>query len=430
MSYIIKCRILTHFAALICLVALSGCVGTRTLMPAPVLYTSHQKILFDRLPSELQGNTVDLLYVTDRTPYKNKRNKLMYSAGRSTSLAFGSAMVSLGDRVDTGADRTTENFPVKRPCNSVVVLKSLREIDRFPSTPQPFTLQEGSFAVDQDVASEDTKVSNILEHEISRRLALTPRKEVFLFIHGADNTMEFALQTWAGMWHFLGREGVPIVYSWPAGSAGAPVTSYNHDRESGEFTIFHLKQFLKSISSNSQVERIHIIAHSRGTDVITTAIRELFIESRASNENMLQRYKFSNLLLIAPDLDMEVVGQRLAAERLFEGIGHVTIYVSPDDKVLGLASVLFNSVLRFGRIKTENIPEQVKIGDHINNIAFIEASQTLGLGHGHGYFYDNPAVSSDIILLLRYALQAGSPGRPLNHVRTNFWKVPDSYLRP
>lgn len=420
------CRMLKYLAVA-CLLVLSGCVGTRTLMPVPTLYATHQKVLFDRLPGELQGNTVDLLYVTDRVPYNDKRNRLMYSAGRSTSLAFGSAMVSLGDGADAGTPLTVDSFPIKRFGNSQVVLKSLREIGRYPSTPYPFILHKGKFAVDQSVSSEAEKADNFLESEVNRRLALTPRKEVFLFIHGADNSLEFALQTWAGMWHFLGREGVPVVYSWPAGSGGAPVTSYNHDRESGEFTIFHLKQFLKKLASNNQVERIHIIAHSRGSDVITTAIRELFIESRASNENMLQRYKLANLLLMAPDLDMEVVGQRLAAERLSEGVGYVTIYVSPDDKALGLASVLFNSVLRFGRIKTTNVPEQVKIGDHINNIAFIEASQTPGLGHG--YFYNNPAVSSDIILLLRYSLQAGSPGRPLIYVRPNSWKIPGAYLK-
>ncbi len=206
------------------------------------------------------------------------------------------------------------------------------------------------------------------------------------------------------------------------------MTSYNYDRESGEFTVFHQNQFLKAISSNNNVGHIHVVAHSRGSEAITTAIRELFIESRASNENMLQRYKLANWLLIAPDFDMEVVGQRLAAEWLAEGIGQVTIYVLPDDKALGLASVLFNSVLRFGRIKAEDVLEQVKIGDHISNIAFIEANQTSWFGHG--YFYENPAVSSDIILLLRYSLSAGSSGRPLTYVRPNFWKIPKEYLKP
>ncbi|MDT8376121.1 MAG: alpha/beta hydrolase [Mariprofundaceae bacterium] len=396
-------------------------------MPTPTLYTAQQSVLFNQLPGELQGNSVDLLYVTDRTPQRDRQGRLMYSAGRSTSLAFGSAMVSLGG--ESGWEKLMRDSQQRsRSGRPSVRLKSLTETGRFPATPYPFTLYDGNYEPDRNSAAEFGRADAVLADEISRRLELTPRKELFLFIHGSDNTLEFALETWAGMWHFLGREGVPVVYSWPAGPGGAPLTSYHYDRESGEFTVFHLKQFIKSISSIEQVERIHIVAHSRGTDVITTAIRELFIEARASGVDMLQRYKFANLLLIAPDLDMEVVGQRLAAERLAEGIGQVTIYVSPTDRALGLASVLFSSVLRFGQIQTEEIPEQVKVGDHMKNITFIEAGKSQGLGHG--YFYDNPAVSSDIILLLRYALPAGSRERPLIYIRRHFWKIPADYLKP
>ncbi len=411
---------LRYLIPLVCLLALNGCVNTRALMPTPTLYTSHQHKLFGDISPELQGNHIDLLYVTDRMPYRDKHSKLMYNAQRSPSLAFGSAKVALSHAAGRSALVAESNS-----ANSTVKLEALREMDRFPPTPYPFSLQEGKYTVDQHITAKFERADKNLESEVNRRLELTPRKDVFLFIHGADNSLEFALETWAGMWHFLGREGVPVVYSWPAGYSGPPLTSYSYDRESGEFTIFHLKQFLKSLSSNDKVGRIHIVAHSRGSDVITTALRELFIEARASNVNMLDRYKLANVLLIAPDLDMEVVGQRLAAEKLAEGIKQVTIYVSPTDKALGLASMLFNSVIRFGQIKTANIPEQVKIGDHINNIAFIEVNQTSGLGHG--YFYENPAVSSDIISLLRYSLPAESTGRALKYIRPHFWKMQNAH---
>lgn len=54
--------------AVACLLTVSGCSGTRALMPTPTLYMVKQHVLFDRLPGALHGNDVDLLYVTDRTP--------------------------------------------------------------------------------------------------------------------------------------------------------------------------------------------------------------------------------------------------------------------------------------------------------------------------------------------------------------------------
>jgi len=384
-------------------------------MPTPTLYATGKAELFESLPPELAGNRVNLLYVTDRTAYRDKQGRLMYSAGRSRSLAFGSALLSIG-------------MPdQKRAVRPIVRLESLSEHARFPPTPYPLTYNDGRYEVDAKITVEEDRVDRALTHEINRRLAIGRRKDIFLFIHGVDNSLEFALETWAGMWHFLGREGVPVVYSWPSGAGGTPITAYNYDRESGEFTIYHLKQFLKTIATNDQVEHIHIVAHSRGTDVITSAIRELFIAARAAGQDMRQEYKIADLVLIAPDLDMDVVGQRLAAEKLAEGISRITIYVSPEDKALGLASVLFSSVLRFGQMRSEDMQTQIKIGEHINNIAFIDAGHTEGLGHG--YFYNNPAVSSDLLLLLRYGLAAGSPGRPLILSRSHFWRVPVDYLK-
>jgi len=320
------------------LLTMAGCTNTRALMPTPTLYTLGDTALFDKPPSAFQNSSVNLLYVTDRMAHKDQQGKLMYGARRSASLAFGYATVSL----DQGSswERLIQNsHQAKRSSSTSVQLLSLAEIARYPATPYPITAKDGVYVIDPTVISEANRVDAALNQEIGHRLALSPRKDVFLYIHGVDNTLEFALETWAGMWHFLGREGVPIVYSWPAGFGGSPLTAYNYDRESGEFTIFHLKQFLKSLSANKQIENIHIIAHSRGTDVITSAIRELFIEARAANVGLLQRYRVANLLLIAPDLDMEIVGQRLAAERLAQGIGKITIYVSPEDKALGLSSV-------------------------------------------------------------------------------------------
>jgi esterase/lipase superfamily enzyme len=70
------------------------------------------------------------------------------------------------------------------------------------------------------------------------------------------------------------------VYSWPAGQAGL-LRGYSGDRESGEFTVFHLKEFIRTIAAIDEVEKINFSAHSRGTDVILTALRELIIEARA-----------------------------------------------------------------------------------------------------------------------------------------------------
>ncbi len=54
-----------------------------------------------------------------------------------------------------------------------------------------------------------------------------------------------------------------------------------------------------------------------------------------------------------------------------------------------------------------------------------------GGSFGHGYAIDNPAVSSDVIALLRYGRPPGEEnGRPLKHLGENFWGIDDEYMIP
>jgi len=47
---------------------------------------------------------------------------------------------------------------------------------------------------------------------------------------------------------------------------------------------------------------------------------------------------------------------------------------------------------------------------------------------GHSYFSTNPAVSSDLILLLRYGRAPGAEnGRPLTYFGANFWRIEEDY---
>jgi len=191
-------------------------------------------------------------------------------------------------------------------------LASLEERGRFPETPRPLVLINGEAQPDP-AALETSRITEQSFHaEIKRRLALAPKPEVVLFVHGYNNDFKDAAQTLAELWHFLGREHVPILYTWPAGRGGP--SGYIYDRESGEFTVYHLKNLIRSLSGIPEIKRIHMIAHSRGTDVLSSAIRELALVARAAGETAPDKLRDSHVVLAAPDMDMDVVSQRIVAE--------------------------------------------------------------------------------------------------------------------
>jgi hypothetical protein len=227
----------------------------------------------------------------------------------------------------------------------------------------------------------------------------------------------------------MGRVGVPIVYSWPAGSGG--LRGYFEDRESGEFTIYHLKEFLREVARCPEVERIHLIAHSRGTDVLTTALRELNLEDRGRGLKPQKELKLETLVLAAPDLDREVFSQRFVSEGLVNIARRVAIYYSAADSAVGMALWLFGSSQRLGAMSLADIePESRRLLAGLPSFQTIYCSVS-GFATSHAYVFDDPAAMSDLILLLRDRCDPGEEnGRPLRASEPALWTLDNDYLKP
>ena len=184
---------------------------------------------------------------------------------------------------------------------------------------------------------------------------------------------------------------------------------------------------MRILASTSELAELNLIAHSRGTDVLTSALRELYIETRAAGHDFRTVYRIKNVVLAAADLDLEVVSQRVAAEYVGLGTERSTLYVSPADKALGFSGLLFMSLRRIGQVGPEDLTdEQRQFVELVARTQFIDARVPTGF-IGHAYFYRHPAVSADLVLLLRYQFEPGSPGRPLHKRGANFWQITPDY---
>ena len=412
-----------------CLGLLVACAPK--LMPTPNLYTTARQPLFQELAPELASTRMEVLYVTDRSAEHDGSGALRYGYGRSASVAYGSAHLEIRRDMSWEELVAYSTTPSPRFGRPVLRIDSITELGRLPATPYLFRIQTpGLVELEPEVVAERAEALARARRELQQRLALTPRKEVFLFVHGVGNSFEDAIRTAGEAWHFLGREGVPIAYSWPSGRGG--LFFYAYDRESGEFTIFHLKQLFEVLASIPEVEKVHVLAHSRGTDVVMTALRELVIETRAAGRNPRDRFKIENVLLLAPDLDFGVVMQRLVAEALGPAFGRITVYVNADDDAISAANALFDSRLRLGQLQyAELTDEQRTTLEEIANLDIVSYRGRIGGKFGHGYFRENPAVSSDVFARLRYGWLPGEgTRRDLRRAEegSNFWVIDDANL--
>jgi esterase/lipase superfamily enzyme len=132
------------------------------------------------------------------------------------------------------------------------------------------------------------------------------------------------------------------------------------------------------------------------------------------------------LILAAPDLDFDVVRQRLIAEKFGPAIGQITIYTSQEDTALDLSESLMSGT-RFGRLDSEDLGQKEgRIFSQVTNVHIINVEGEASF-LGHSYFRDNAGVSSDLAILIRHGSKPGDAKRPLVHRALNFWDLPEGY---
>ena len=427
-------------AMLAAIVLFTGCATTHPLMPTPTVYVGQQaKPLFTDIPADSQKASLDLLYVTDRAPGTEADKTLPYSAERSHSMAFGAVTIEFGEGVPWNT-LVAQSTLSKRSVPLDLRLGPTTELGRFPPIAYGFEATPAGLVRNPAAIDAHEKAAAMLQAEVARRLADAPRKEVVLFVHGYANTFQDASFTMGELCHFLGREFVCAIFTWPAGGSRGLFFGYNVDRESGEFAVHHLKQAIRIIADTPGVEKVHLLAHSRGTDVLVTALRELEIEAYIGGLLLDSRFKIRNIVLMSPDLDLDVGIAKLFSIESDPDLPYgkapnprvvfphpklrLTVYMSEGDKALSLSEYLMGSLRRIGRLdQTLLSKEQLAKSRAIAGFAaFIQVTDTTGF-IGHSYFVSDPAVSSDLVALIRYGLEPGDPGRPLEEISRPFWKI-------
>ncbi|MGJ8628078.1 MAG: alpha/beta hydrolase [Sulfitobacter sp.] len=401
---------------------LAACSTAVQLSQPPNLYLDGQNYPSAQVPKPLQVVSPPIFYVTDRKPLLQNGQVSAYGADRSDAMAFGVAEVQFGA---AGWDDLVARTHVDRGGKiSRLDVKGLRELVRFADIPLKTERRDGQLRVLTNDQQEYEARTEAFQAAIRDEVRRTGNGRVLVYVHGVSNGFEDSLQTLANLWHFSGRRSTPIVFSWPAGNSG--ILGYFRDREAGEFSVYHAKEFLRMIAAIPEVEDIDIVAHSRGTSVMTQALREMVIFNRGRGVAPKLAMKTGTLILAAPDLDVGVVRQRLVSERFSEAFEQVNIYVNPDDVALRLSSFL-TKYPRIGAARNEDFNSgEVQRLRKQELIHIIRVEETAS-GDSHSYFRGNPAVLSDIVLALRTRAFPGGTLRPLEEDADAIWRLHPNY---
>jgi esterase/lipase superfamily enzyme len=420
----------------------AGCASKpRQLMPTPVVYQEPGGEPLLTQPSELRGAStdVDLLYITDRGPETDPESDLPYGQSRARRIEFGSARVEIGPDVSWPV-LERESQVAERTRDLDLSLGMVKPIGAFPQEPYAMSVGADGYRYrDTAVMQQHLGARRALQEEVQQRLVRSPGKEVMLYVHGFNETFASAAFTAAELCHFLGREPVCAFFTWPASSSGNFLISYTSTTESADYAVNHLKKTIRTLATTPGVERVQLLAHSRGTAVLLSAVRELLGEMISAGYEPAEVAKVDNIVLFSPDIDVEVSAQQITSVvsdpdvfsvwpsgRLPRSLnGRLTIYSSPKDRALLVSRILFRSQNRVGNLRTDDVSEkEQRYLATLGNIDIIVYDGKRTDAAGHSYFTTNPRVSSDVMQLLRYGKKPGEPGRELEQMGPVVWRFP------
>jgi esterase/lipase superfamily enzyme len=321
--------------------------------------------------------TVNVYYATDRAQ-KIKLEKISYSNSRG-DLSYGMCKVNIPMNKEKGdvPRPTWWKLEFKENLNKHVVLLEIEPVN-----------------VDAYFTS------------ISSKVASSPDRDIFVFIHGYNVSFESGVMRAAQIAFDLGFKGVPITYSWPSrGSLGG----YFSDEDNVQYSVGNIISFLKSVRDRTGAIKIHLIAHSMGNRALTRALIEL------QNENFYNSFVFNQIILAAPDIDADIF-LRDIAPRITNCSSRITLYASSQDKALAMSRNLRGNTNRAG-----------ESGDHIicyTGIDTIDASRVEGNFWGHSYFADSEPLLHDMYMLITHGHPPGKRNlTEVNSLGKVYWKL-------
>ncbi|RUX28853.1 alpha/beta fold hydrolase [Mesorhizobium sp. M7A.F.Ca.US.011.01.1.1] len=316
---------------------LSGCATRPTNVLLPVADTS---------PS---SSKIEMLVTTTRRRSANPAE--MYTGERGTAPSFADITVSIPPASVRKAGEVA--WPKKLPSN--------------PAT---------DFAV---VKAEELTLETA-KGWLHASVRKTPDHSVLVFIHGFNNRFEDAVYRFAQIAEDTGTDSVPILVTWPSrGSALA----YGYDRESTNYTRNALELLFQYLARDPEIKEVSILAHSMGNWLALESLRQMAIRNGGLPA------KFKNVMLAAPDVDVDVFRTQIAD--MGKQHPQFTLFVSQDDRALKVSRRVWGNIPRLGSIDPEQAPYKEELASE--NVTVIDLTKIKsGDRLNHGKFASSPQI--------------------------------------
>jgi esterase/lipase superfamily enzyme len=375
------------------------------LMPAPLLFQEAAARGVDVAPALAEGSRIELFYATNRLPVGAAESRL-YTVLPDRRLHVGEATLRIGEEGSTLDELrawTTGAEPSDRP---FIHLVAMAEAATTPA--------DGS--VDAATAAWLAEVQAALDASADR--------DVLIYVHGANTTVERAAGQASQIRHFSGRHAVVVLFAWPTAEN---FLRYSRDVESAFGAAPHLVELIRLLAGNTDARKIDVFTYSAGATVGSHALALL------ARKDPELAGRLGEVYHAAPDAATRDFADDLAA---YAGPAEgVTTAVNLGDSALRLAAAV-SGASRAGRPDLgELAPEAAAWLLEAAEAGEVEVVQVhpevmpATSSRSHTFWYDDPWVSSDLLVTLLFDLPPGERGLEAGTAASGapYWTFPASY---
>ncbi|GAQ79093.1 hypothetical protein KFL_000240240 [Klebsormidium nitens] len=241
-------------------------------------------------------------------------------------------------------------------------------------------------------------------------------REAIVFIHGFNCRFASAAKYMA-LYAYKMRRDVPIfVFSWPSFQS---LDLYEGDQANATWSVRHFASFLKRLMTSYRLERVHVFAHSMGSQVAINGLLRLTGWSPPKGAA-----RPGQLVLAAPDFD---TGEFFEAQSdLDKLVDRVSVYCSANDKALRMSERVHGGLPRLGHFRIDSFLSETRHVALSQKVDVIDASGFDKSVVGHDYAFTSTDVIEDVLgVFLDGVSAAARPALRAVHVEKRFlyWRL-------
>jgi esterase/lipase superfamily enzyme len=373
------------------------------MIPTPALYKHPDLDLAPNLPPALRTTEVPVFYATTRAPAAAGESG-HYTDGESEGTRLGVAQVRLGEPGWTWEQlaASDQDDTLKKPRPGAV--ERVQEVGLLRSA----------------------EAERAFVERINQQLEKARNHELAFYVHGYRvffDEVTVMMGSWA---HYLGH-GALATFQWPTGQK---FWNYLTDCPRAEKYIPDIERTIELLA-RTRATGINMIAYSCGSPLLGAALAKLRARHAGETpEQLAKRYRIANVIFAASDVDLKTF-----AEDHLPGVMDLSretiIYFSRKDAALGFSSIIAGAS-RLGRPNIDNlsVKDLRRLGGEgiqAIDVTEVRGAHELGGMRGHGYWYANDWIATDILLSLRFTL---APERRclVSAGNRNVWRLPDDYV--